>query len=236
MDNLYVVIPLYNEEDNVEELVKEWHEIVEKHNTNGGSRLAIIDDGSRDSSFRKLIALRKEYPLLLPLPKMNEGHGATVLYGYDYALRNGADYIFQTDSDRQTDPKEFEPFWEKREEYDAQFGNRTVRGDGKDRALVERTLCNILKVIFGVNIPDANAPYRLMKAEYVKKYLEKIPKKYNLPNVLLTTFGAYYKDNIRFIPITFKKREKGTNSINVKKITKIGVQAVKDFREIRSRM
>ena len=37
--------------------------------------------------------------------------GATVLYGYKYALKNGADYIFQTDSDGQTLPEEFEPFW-----------------------------------------------------------------------------------------------------------------------------
>jgi len=46
-------------------------------------------------------------------------------------IKSGADWIFQTDSDGQTNPDEFEAFWCRREKYDALFGNRTVRGDGR---------------------------------------------------------------------------------------------------------
>lgn len=46
----------------------------------------------------------KSLPLFQPLTKQNEGHEPTVLYGYRYALEHGADYIFQTDSDGQTNP------------------------------------------------------------------------------------------------------------------------------------
>lgn len=170
------------------------------------------------------------------LTKSNSGHGATVLYGYRHALENHADFIFQTDSDGQTDPHEFEQFWVNRNHYDAQFGNRTERGDGKDRAFVERTLCRILKHYFGVSVPDANAPFRLMTSAYLAEFLPKIPENYNLPNVMLTTFGVYYHKKIDFIPISFKPRRFGTNSINFRKITKIGLQALKDFKKIREGM
>lgn len=236
MDCLYIVVPAYNESENIKNLVDDWYPVVERHDGKGRSRLVVINDGSKDNTYEILEELAKERPLLHPLTKPNGGHGPTVLYGYRYALQQGADYIFQTDSDGQTNPDEFEAFWSERKNYDAVFGNRTVRGDGNDRAFVEKTLCRILKHYFGVTIPDSNAPFRLMTAAYLREYLPKIPEDYNLPNVMLTTFGIYYHRKVRFIPITFKPRQGGTNSINVKKITKIGWQALKDFKAIRRKM
>lgn len=236
MDCLYIVVPAYNESENIKNLVDDWYPVVERHDGKGRSRLVVINDGSRDNTYEILEELAKERPLLHPLTKPNGGHGPTVLYGYRYALQQGADYIFQTDSDGQTNPDEFEAFWSERKNYDAVFGNRTVRGDGNDRAFVEKTLCRILKHYFGVTIPDSNAPFRLMTAAYLREYLPKMPEDYNLPNVMLTTFGIYYHRKVRFIPITFKPRQGGTNSINVKKITKIGWQALKDFKAIRRKM
>lgn len=236
MDCLYIVVPAYNESENIKNLVDDWYPVVERHDGKGRSRLVVINDGSRDNTYEILEELAKERPFLHPLTKPNGGHGPTVLYGYRYALQQGADYIFQTDSDGQTNPDEFEAFWSERKNYDAVFGNRTVRGDGNDRAFVEKTLCRILKHYFGVTIPDSNAPFRLMTAAYLREYLPKMPEDYNLPNVMLTTFGIYYHRKVRFIPITFKPRQGGTNSINVKKITKIGWQALKDFKAIRRKM
>ena len=109
MDKLYIVIPAYNEQDNIEQVINDWYPVIEKHNGNGQSHLIVIDDGSKDSTYEKLKQCTKTRPLLIPITKPNGGHGATVLYGYKYALKNGADYIFQTDSDGQTLPEEFEP-------------------------------------------------------------------------------------------------------------------------------
>ena len=118
------------------------------------------------------------------------------------------------------------------EGYDAIFGNRTSRGDGFSRAVVEKVLCAVLWTYFHVSVPDANAPFRLMKADYVAEYLPLMPENYNLPNALMTAFGAYFHRKIRFIPISFKPRQGGTNSINIRKIVKIGRQALHDFCEI----
>ena len=152
------------------------------------------------------------------------------------AIRQKADYIFQTDSDGQTNPDEFEPFWNQRGRYDAIIGSRAVRGDGKSRKFVENVVCFLLRMIFGVKVSDANAPYRLMKSSLVAKYIDKLPDDFNIPNIMFTTYFVHYKEKVKFIDITFKPRQGGTNSINVKKIVKIGWKAVKDFYKLKKEM
>lgn len=236
MDTLYIVVPAYNESENIENLINDWYPVIERHNGDGKSRLVVVNDGSKDNTYELLQEYAKTRPLLKPMTKPNGGHGSTVLYGYRYAIHKNADYIFQTDSDGQTNPDEFEQFWENRENYDAIIGNRVVRGDGKDRKMVENTVCLLLRIIFGVKVQDANAPFRLMKTELVAKYIKRLPKNYNLPNIMFTTFFTYYNESVKFFPITFKPRQGGTNSINIKRIVKIGAKALGDFLKFRARM
>ena len=140
MDKLYIVIPAYNEEANIEQVIRDWYSVVEK--VGGESRLVIIDDGSKDSTFARMEALAKELPMFIPVTKGNQGHGATVLYGYHYALKAGADYVFQTDSDGQTLPKEFWDFWQKRADYAMVIGHRKGRQDGFSRVFeIGRASC-----------------------------------------------------------------------------------------------
>lgn len=233
MDKLYIIIPAYNEAENINACVEDWYPVIAAHNPSGESRLVIINDGSKDDTYQILTKLAQDKPLLLPLSKQNGGHGSTVLYGYRYAIENGADFVFQTDSDGQTNPDEFEAFWDERNDYDAILGNRVVRGDGKDRKFVENTVCFLLKMIFGVKVEDANAPFRLMRTGLVAKYIDKLPKEFNIPNIMFTTYFVYHHEKVKFIPITFKPRQGGVNSINIKKIVKIGWKAVGDFYKLK---
>ena len=149
--------------------------------------------------------------------------------GLPYAIENKADYIFQTDSDGQISAKEFPQFWELRSKFEAVIGNRTRREDGASRMFVEKTLLLILKIIFGVQMPESNAPFRLMKKELVERYIAKLSKGYNLPNVMLTTYFVYFKEKIKFVDISFKNRKAGKNSINIRKIIKIGWNSIRSF-------
>lgn len=236
MDKLYIVVPAYNESENIKNLVDGWYPIIEKHNGNDESRLVIINDGSKDDTYKILQELAETRPLLKPLTKSNEGHGPTVLYGYRYAVENKADYIFQTDSDGQTNPEEFKQFWELRNQYDAIIGNRSNRQDGFSRKFVESTLLFILRCMFGVKIPDSNAPFRLMKRSLLERYMKKMPQNFNLPNVMLTTYFAYFHEKVIFLLISFKPRQGGMNSINVQKIVKIGWRAIGDFRMLKKQI
>ncbi len=235
-ENLYIIIPAYNEQDNISECVREWYPVVEAHNNTGGSRLVVVNDGSKDHTMDKLLELSSELPLLIPLSKPNGGHGPAILYGYRYAIWSGADWIFQTDSDRQTDPGEFEGFWRLGKKHDAIIGRRPVRGDGIGRKLVENILCLILKLIFGVIIPDANAPFRLMRSSLVARHIKRLPKNYAVPNIMLTVFFVLFKENVVFRAISFKPRAGGKSSISPEKLIKIGINETLNFITFRKRL
>jgi len=230
-DKLFIVIPAYNEEENITNVINDWYPIVEQAGKD--SRLVIIDDGSKDQTYSIMQTYAKKFPQFLPITKTNSGHGSTVLYGYNYALENGADYVFQTDSDGQTLPSEFVSFWEERKQYDMIIGHRNKREDGFSRVFVTKTLKLVIRLCFGVSIVDANTPYRLMKAETLQKYIPSIPKDFNLSNVLLSVIYTKHKREVKFVPITFRPRQGGVNSINMKSIFKIGKQAWKDFRVLK---
>lgn len=234
MDTLYVVMPAYNEKDNIEEVVTSWYPVLEGKNPD--SRLVIADSGSTDDTHAILEKLKETYPQLEVLSDTGKYHGPKVIALYDYAIKNGADFIFQTDSDGQTLPEEFAAFWQLRNGYKGIFGHRVVRGDGKSRAFVEKVVCFLLKCYFHVKVPDANAPFRLMDAKTVAKYLPKLDKDYNLPNIMMTTYFAYYKEEMTFREVTFRPRQGGKNSINIRKIVKIGWKALKDFRKLKKAM
>lgn len=234
MDSLYIVMPAYNEEANIEKTVKSWYEIL--NGKNDASKLVIADSGSKDKTHEILISLQKQYPKLEILETTDRQHGPKIIALYNYAIRNNIDYIFQTDSDGQTNPAEFERFWMERKKYDGIFGYRNERGDGKARAFVEHVVCVLLRIYFGVKVPDANAPFRLMKTEIVSKYLHNMPSDYNLPNIMMTTYYVYHNEKYKFIPITFKSRQGGRNSINVPRIISIGWQALGDFKELKKGM
>ncbi len=235
-DTLYIIIPAYNEENNIVNCIDDWYPVIEAHNADGCSRLVVVDDGSKDSTHDILCNLAKDRDLLIPLTKTNGGHGSALIYGYRYAVEQGADWIFQTDSDGQTDPNEFETFWKCRDANDAVIGIRPDRRDGISRKFVENVVCILLKIIFGVKVKDANAPYRLMRSELASKYIDRIPEDFNIPNIMLTTYCVYYKERTEFIPISFIPRQQGKSSINIKKIVRIGLKAISDFRVLKKNM
>ncbi len=232
-DIIYFVMPAYNEEANIEEVIREWHPICEKINAEGyEAKLVIANDGSKDSTFSIMQQLQKKYPFFIPLDKPNSGHGATVLFLYHYAIDNGANYVFQTDSDGQTRPNEFWQMWENREKYDFQIGTRGGRQDGASRVFVTKTLRFVVWLMFHVWVKDANTPFRLLKIDKLKPILDVVPQDYNLANVAVSAIAVRWNYNIGWYPITFRPRQGGVNSINMKRIFGIGRKAIGDFRII----
>lgn len=234
MDKLYIVMPAYNEEDNINNVVSQWYPVLEGKDEE--SRLIIADGGSKDNTLRILYDLCEQYPKLIVESKPGTDHGTKVWYLYDYAIKHEADYVFQTDSDGQTNPAEFEKFWEVRNKYDAILGNRSDREDGSDRVFVENVLRFFLRVFFGANVPDANAPFRLMKTDLVKKYLYKLPADFNLPNAILCAYFARFKENVTYVHVTFRPRQGGKNFMNPKRIFKIGWQSIGNFAKLRKEL
>ena len=237
MDKLFIVMPAYNEAENIEDVIKQWHPVAEKINADGCEcRVVIANDGSKDNTWEMLQSLQDKYPYLTPLDKPNSGHGATVLYLYRYALEQGANFIFQTDSDGQTLPEEFWPMWEKRSEANFHIGTRGGRQDGASRVFVTKTLRLVVWLLFGVWVKDANTPFRLMSAQALSRILKVVPEDFFLANVAVSAIAVKWKESIAWYPITFRPRQGGVNSINMKRIFKIGWKALGDFRKINNRI
>ena len=232
-DTLYIVMPAYNEESNIEETIKDWYSVCEKVVADGDeARLVIANDGSKDNTFAIMQSLQSQYPFLTTLDKQNSGHGATVLYLYRYAIQQGANYIFQTDSDGQTLPSEFFEMWQNRHQFDFQIGTRIGRQDGFSRVVVTKTLRLVVWLMFHVWVEDANTPFRLLKTDKLIPLLNVIPQDYNLANVAISAIAVRWHYNIGWYPITFRPRQGGVNSINMRRIFKIGIKALTDFQTI----
>lgn len=154
------------------------------------------------------------------------------MYLYRYAIEKGADFVFQTDSDGQTDPEEFWQMFEHRHEFDMQIGHRSKREDGGSRVFVTKVLRFVVWLIFHEWVVDANTPFRLMKAGRLSQIMQVIPSDFFLSNVAISAIATKWKYKIQFYPITFRPRQGGVNSLNMKRIIKIGWKALGDLHRI----
>lgn len=230
-DFVYIVLPAYNEAANIESVIVQWHPVVEK--IGNGSKLMIANDGSKDNTYDIMVSLKPKYPLLECIDKPNSGHGATLLYLYNKSLSEGASYIFQTDSDGQTEPDEFYGFWDDRAKYDFIIGTRRERKDGFSRIVVTIVLRWVVRLIFGVLVKDSNTPFRLMNSIKLAEVLHFVPENFFLSNVVISAVAVKDGYKCSWRPITFKPRQGGVNSINIKRIIGIGFKAVGDFIKIK---
>ena len=225
---LLIVMPVYNEEESLGKVVDEWSPVLEK--TRG--HLLLINDGSKDDTIEVVKRKAQQYPWLKYIDRANKGHGPTILEGYHYAIDHHYKWVFQTDSDGQTRPAEFLPFWDQRAQHPFLFGRRGHRGDGKGREIISLVLRTLIKLIFGVWLRDANVPFRLMNTEKLMPLLKKIPPDFFLANSLLSVIIAK-KYPIKWFDITFEIRKGGIASIRWGRFVTVGIKAMKDFWNLR---
>ena len=230
MDRLYIVMPAYNEAETLESVISEWHPVAQQINSEGDfCRILIADDGSTDATWEILSRCRERYPLLECTRKENSGHGPTVLHLYALCLERGADYIFQTDSDGQTIPSEFLPLWRSRGDFDVQTGSRPRRGDGLFRLVVSRGLRLSIKLVTGLDVKDANSPFRLYSASALARILPEVPSDFFLSNVAVSVIAVSKGFRIGWPEVSFRPRRGGTSMYNARKILGYGRQCFSDL-------
>lgn len=231
MDKLFVVMPAYNEEGMIAKVVDEWHAIVSS--IGHGSKLVIFNDGSRDNTLDILRKIKNRYPDLIVIDKNNTGHGPTCTAAYKYAVAEGADWVFQTDSDGQTTSADFRSFWEKRDRFDFIIGWRAKRSDDLTKQIISLMLKVIVFIIFGLVARDVNAPFRLMKVDHLRKYLPVIPDDYFLSNTLLSVMIIKNEEKVLWQEISFFPRISGVSSMPFLKVAKLWVGLVKELYNMR---
>jgi len=235
LPELALVMPIYNEAVNVRSVVGEWFECLDNCGIN--FVFFAVNDGSSDSTAVCLDELAQQLgPRLRVINKPNSGHGRSCRHGYELALSEGTPWMFQIDSDGQCDPTFFPQFYGARNDSDCVFGYRRSRDDGWGRVAISFCCRMLLWIRTGKNLEDPNVPYRLMRATALRNALRKIPADFDLQNIALT-FALKCEPDLRWqhLPIHFRARRGGENSINYRKIVKLGANLLRDFNRITTR-
>ena len=226
MSKLWVVMPVYNEQDSIESVAMEWLSALQAATQDFS--FCILNDGSKDSTLAILNRMAPLHRELIVVDKPNSGHGQTCIEGYRRAIAGGATWIFQIDSDGQCDPRYFNQFWALRDTYPLIFGYRRRRDDGFFRFVVSRILTSTVFLATGAWIKDLNVPYRLMKADKLKAVVSRIPRDFDLANVLAAVLLAE-KDSILWLDIRFRQRLGGAASSKISFFARKAIQLWKQL-------
>ena len=225
MKKLAIVIPVYNEEENIEKVLNDWKKVLKKTFFD----IIVINDGSIDKTKSILSKIKKKNSNIKVINKTNGGHGESIYQGYQYATKKKYKFIFQVDSDDQFSTSDFKKIWKLRNNnHDLIIGHRENRKDSFIRVFLSKfILKQFFLIYFQKNLIDANVPYRLMKRDFLKKFIKKSSKKYIAPNILMSIFAK----DIYALRVKHYQRSKGVISWSIKRLLNFGTRLILDLLE-----
>jgi dolichol-phosphate mannosyltransferase len=223
--SLCIVMPAYNEEGCIEPVVKNWLTILDKV----PGIMIVVNDGSRDKTGEILDKLAAKDSRLKIVHQKNAGHGAAVQNGYRQALTSGAEWIFQTDSDDQFQPIDFHKLWEVRMTSPFILGYREQRSDAFHRKIISAIMRSLVFVLFGSYLRDANIPYRLIRADFLRGLLGILSWDVFAPNIFLSVMAKRAGAKLYEIPIHHQERKTGKVSILRLKLLKVCFRSAKEL-------
>ncbi len=225
MKELALIIPVYNEEENIEKVLNDWKKILEKKKFD----IIVINDGSKDKTKLILDKIKKKNSNIKIINKLNGGHGESIYLGYKYATKKKYKFIFQVDSDDQFSASDFKALWKlKDKSYDLIMGYRQYRKDPLLRIFLSKVVLRLFFLIyFKKNISDANIPYRLMKIKFLDKFIKNSSKKYIAPNILMTL----YAKSVLSLKVKHFQRSKGVIRWPLRRLIYFGVRLIVEIAE-----
>lgn len=218
MSNGLVVIPTYNEIENVESIIRAVFAL------NKPFHVLIVDDNSPDKTHEKVQSLQNEFPtqLFLKVRKNKSGLGTAYVHGFKWALQNSYDFIFEMDADFSHNPQDLIKLYEAclSGEADMAIGSRYVRGVNVVNWPLSRVLLSYfasvyVKIITGMKIHDATAGFICYRREVLESInLDKI-KFVGYAFQIEMKYRTYCKDFIiKEVPIIFTDRTKGQSKMS----------------------
>ena len=225
-----VVVPTYNEKDNIERLISEI--LVQ----NDSIHIIVVDDNSPDGTGNivdSIAATNYRVHVLHRSAKM--GLGSAYRDGFRYALANNADYIFEMDADFSHDPERIVSFLEKIRDYDLVIGSRYLNGVSVVNWPIRRLMLSYFASVYtrfvtGIRISDCTSGFKCFRREVVEAI--------DLDTIKSDGYSFQIEMNYRCIekgfkvgeiPIIFIDRHSGTSKMS-KKIVREAVLMVWKLR------
>lgn len=219
MPNSLVIIPTYNEKENIEKIIRKVFSL--QHHFH----VLIIDDGSPDGTAQIVKDLQGEYNghLFIEERKGKLGLGTAYIHGFKWALAHDYDYIFEMDADFSHNPDDLPKLREACQNgADLAIGSRYIRGVNvvnwpMGRVLMSYFASVYVRFLLGIQIQDATAGFKC----YTKRVLETI----NFDKIKFVGYAFQIEMkftaikhgfNVVEVPIIFTDRTEGVSKMSTK--------------------
>lgn len=217
-----VVIPTYNEKDNIQRLISAILDFGIK-----GLEILIVDDKSPDGTWKivqDISKKNKHVKLLVRQPP--RGRGLAGKDGFIYAVKNKYNYIIEMDADFSHDPKFIPSLLDKIKECDMVIGSRLMKGgEEKGRPLWRRFITfwanTYIRMMLGLKVKDCNSGFRCFRRKVLESInVNKLESKG--PDIVQEVL---YKASLRGfkiceVPIVFEERSVGSSKLGMKHLYK----------------
>jgi len=207
LERVLFVIPAYNEENNLREVVTRLLEIIPE------ARVLVVDDGSVDGTYR---TARKSGAMVARLP-FNLGIGVAVQTGIIFAWDHGFDWVIRLDGDGQHDPSDVARFLEyvRTHDVDLLIGSRFMEKSGYQLSLLRRMAISffnrLISLLTGFHITDATSGFQAYSRSAMEKLRRLFPDDYPEPETIIMLYKWGLK--VDEIPVVMKQRPEGASSI-----------------------
>ena len=218
MDKKIVIIPTYNEKENIENIIREVFSL------DGGYHILVIEDGSPDGTGAIVKKLQEEFPQRLFMIERTGklGLGTAYITGFKWSIDREYDYIFEMDADFSHNPQDLPRLYEACANggADLAIGSRYCNGISVINWPIGRVIMSYyasvyVRTILGMKVFDTTAGFKCYRRKVLETIdLDKIKMKgYGFQiEMKYTTFRLGF--NITEVPIIFVDRKEGTSKMS----------------------
>jgi dolichol-phosphate mannosyltransferase len=236
MPAAWLVLPTYNEAENLERIVRA--SLPELAKATADHRILVVDDGSPDGTGEIADRLAAELePVEVLHRRAKEGLGRAYLAGFERALASGADLVLEMDADFSHDPKDLPRLIQASDEADLVLGSRYVSGGGvTDWGLFRRMLSRggswYARVMLGVPVRDLTGGFKCFHRRTLEgiDYRDTHADGYGF-QIEITYRAIKAGFRVKEIPIVFRDRTEGTSKMS----PRIAIEAVWKVPALRAR-